>query len=182
MMKITSENIRKIIIEELNKILTESRLQKMLGLSHIFTPEDLITSMEQWVENNVDKTSRGNYYYDEEEGVRKAFNDGDGVGRLFFNALNNQAIGTKGHDAETFGTEKDGRTDLYRRYVKMKKFIDSAYKFGSGLSDMMRKADPTGEKQKSGMSARNVSPSYSRTVGDKRMSRLDILRRYNKKE
>ena len=179
-MKLTTDNIKKIIQEEIDKLLTESRLQKILGLSHVFTAEDLITSMEQWVDNNVDKTSRGNYYYDEEEGTRKAFNDGDGIGRLFFNALNNQAIGKKAHDPETFGTEKDGRTDLFQRYVKMKKFIDSAYKFGAGLSDMMRKADPTGEKQKSGMSARSVSPSYSRTVGDRRMSKLDILRKYNK--
>tara|TARA_X000001388_G_scaffold77226_1_gene77134 strand:- start:968 stop:1507 length:540 start_codon:yes stop_codon:yes gene_type:complete len=179
-MKLTTENIKEIIQEELEKLLTESRLQKILGLSHIFTAEDLITSMEQWVENNVDKTSRGNYYYDEEEGTRKVFSDGRGIGRLFLNALNNQAIGRKGHDAETFGTEKDGRTDLYQRYVKMKKFIDSAYKFGSGLSDMMRKADPTGEKQKSGMSARSVSPTYSQTVGDTRLSTADILKRQSK--
>ena len=179
-MKLTTERIKKIIQEELQKLLTESRLQKILGLSHIFTAEDLITSMEQWVENNVDKTSRGNYYYDKEEGIRKVFSDGDGIGRLFLNALNNQAIGKKAHDAETFGTEEDGRTDLYQRYVKMKKLIDSAYKFGSGLSDMMRKADPTGEKQKSGMSARSASSIYSQAVGDTRLSTADILKRQSK--
>ncbi len=179
-MNLTTENIKEIIQEELEKLLTESRLQKILGLSHVFTAEDLITSMEQWVQNNVDKTSMGNYYYDEEESTRKIFSDGDGIGRLFYNALNNQAIGKKAYDTETFGTEEDGRTDLHQRYVKMKKFIDPAYRFGSGLSDMMKKADPTGKKQKSGMSARNISPTYSQTVGDTRQSTADILKRQSK--
>jgi hypothetical protein len=179
-MELTTENIKEIIQEELEKLLTESRLQKILGLSHIFTAEDLITSIEQWVQNNVDKTSMGNYYHDKEENTRKLFSDSDGIGRLFFNALNNQAIGKKAYDTETFGTEEDGRTDLHQRYTKMKKFIDSAYKFGSGLSDIMRKADPTGEKQKSGMSARSVSPNYSQAVGDTRLSTADILKRQSK--
>ena len=180
-MQLTTKYIKKIIKEELDKLLIESKLQRTLGLGHSFSAEELIDSMESWVEKNVFRSGRG-YYYTDENGEERLFSDSGGLGKLFYSALTNQTSGAKAHDHETFGTRHTKRTDLYNRYVKMKKMIDNTYKYGAGLKDILRKADPTGEKQKAGARPEDISSIYASSLPkNDPFNKMNIMKRYYKK-
>ena len=81
------------------------------------------------------------------------------IGNLFLQALENLRIGKGAHTT--------GKDPLLQSQIEDTLFrIDTSYggSSGSWMSDVMRQADPTGAKQRSGMSPSEISDEYRKRL------------------
>ena len=129
-MKLTRNKLRRLIKEEVQKIITESEMQRMLGLGHEFSNAELYHAAMNMIRQNPN------------------LSEYDGEGAMLQTAIRNRMVKDQigmGHpDYENFSMilnilDSDrGRRASYRR----------------GIEDEMREADPTGREQRSGRMAR----------------------------
>jgi hypothetical protein len=129
-MKLTRNKLRRLIKEEVQKIITESEMQRMLGLGHEFSNSELYYAAMNMIRRNPDLSG----YTGEGEMLEKVIR----------NRMVKEQIGMGHPDYENFSMilnvldNNRGRRASYRR----------------GIEDEMREADPTGREQRSGRMAR----------------------------
>ena len=183
-MKLNRKTLRKMILKEIKSI-TES--QKEVGLPHKYTDMELYHHALNFLQSNPDLTSSN-------PAVRKK---GNKLLRILHNAaqkaVQHQEYRQGDHaafstgDVEAYeaslGKETTPEETTYMRDVQGKlKMVRNAlanalghrhYYSGrsSAFGDMIRAADPTGEKQRSGLRPDEISDQYHDAIG----------RRYGKK-
>lgn len=171
-MKLNRKTLRNLILKEIKQI-TES--QKLAGLPHQYTDMELYQHALNFLRQNPD--------------LRNASPDIQEKGEMLLRILHNAAQKAVSHaedyvdrtDSHIYGVYVPGttpeETEQMREVQGKLKMVRNALASAlpghshdysgrsSQLSDMLRRADPTGEKQKSGLRPDQISDAYHDAIG-----------------
>lgn len=177
-MKLTNEQIRHLIREELQNVLES---QKEVGLPHKYSDMDLYYHAFNFLQQNPDLANA----------PREVKQKGEKLLRILHNAVQ-QAVKHSTHrqgDMGVFMTDVDAyqasmghettpeETAQMREMQGKLKMVRNAlasalpghrYDYSgrsSSFGDMLRRADPTGEKQRSGLRPDQISDEYHDAIG-----------------
>jgi len=169
-MKLNRKTLRKMILKEIKNI-TES--QKEVGLPHKYTDMELYHHALNFLQSNPDLRNA----------TPEARQKGNKLLRILHNAAQKAVQHAQSHrdySESRYGTFVPGTSaedteymrDVQGKLKMARNALASAlglrHKYSgrsAGFGDMIRAADPTGEKQRSGLRPDQVSDIYHDTIG-----------------
>lgn len=171
-MKLTNEQIRHLIREELQNVLES---QKEVGLPHKYTDMDLYYHAFNFLQQNPDLANA----------PREVKQKGEKLLRILHNASQKAVTHHSGNQKfdhekmsvvgtpETTPEEMAQMKEMQGKLKMVRNALASAlpghrYDYrgrSSSFGDMLRRADPTGEKQKSGLRPDQISDEYHDAIG-----------------
>ena len=172
-MKLERKKIRKLIRESIKKNITES--QHLAGLPHKYTDLELYHHTLRFLRQNPDLRNA----------PIEIQSQGEHLLRILHNAVQKAVRHAEDYvdrsDSHVYGVYVPGttpeETEQMREVQGMLKMARNALASalpghkhdysgrGSALRDMLRAADPTGEKQRSGLRPDQVSDAYHSAIG-----------------
>tara|TARA_Y100000592_G_scaffold92229_1_gene153634 strand:- start:547 stop:1098 length:552 start_codon:yes stop_codon:yes gene_type:complete len=183
-MNLTAKQLRQIIKEELESVLETQK--SIAGLGQTYSPEALVTQVENFIKYNDLSNVRSNPELKEKADfllkmVSNAVRDvvkhrADPVYDDDYNII---APATTPEETKVM---KDQQKELKRARNLLARAMGykHMYRRDSSRSDAMRDADPTGAKQRAGMQPRDISKKYADTLSDPQFD-MQQIRRMRKK-
>lgn len=171
-MKLTNKQIRQLIREELQNVIES---QKDVGLPHRYTDLDLYQHVLNFMQNNPDLRNATPEVQEKGEKLLRILHNASQKavthhsGNRRFDHTKMQVVGTP----ETSPEETEQMRDVQAKLKMARNALANAlpgHKYdyrgrSSSFGDMLRAADPTGEKQKSGLRPDQISDEYHDAIG-----------------
>jgi hypothetical protein len=170
-MKLNRRKLRKMILNEIKKI-TES--QKLVGLPHQYTDLELYHHALNFLRQNPDLRNASPEIQQQGEmllrilhnAVQKAVRHAEDYTDYSESHFGTYVPGTSAEDTE-YMRDVQGKLKMARNALAsaLPGHRHDYSGRGSALRDMLRAADPTGEKQRSGLRPDQVSDAYHSAIG-----------------
>lgn len=171
-MKLTNKQIRQLIREELQNVLES---QKDVGLPHKYSDMDLYHHAFNFLKANPDLRKAPPEVQEKGEKLLRILHNASQKavthhsGNQKFDHTKMQVVGTPETSPEETAQmrEMQGKLKMVRNALA-RALPGHKYDYSgrsSSFSDMLRRADPTGEKQRSGLRPDQISDDYHDAIG-----------------